>query len=504
MNRFHPGRPEVLVVGAGPAGLSTAITLARAGVHVLVVERHAGTSPFPKSTVVSTRTMELLRGWGLEQRVRAGAMRVRPQITFSPTVVAPERASTPSVVPTDEQALAVSPTTPCFCAQDHLEPILLEHLLCWGGVVRFNTELTDLRTDSDGVRAELLDRVTGTRSRVQARYVVGADGPRSTVRAALGIGVEDLGTIGDLVAVTFRADLTRRMPRLPSAINVVEEPAAAGLLVPTSTDDRWIYARSADTGSANHLEPLRLATGVPDLAPEILSVMRFTMGAQLALALRSADGRGFLVGDAAHRTTPMGGVGMNTAIHAAHNLGWKLVHVLRGQAGEPLLDSYQEERLPVGRVNALRSLQTDLDDHDSVASDLGVRYRSSVIADDAGERAPHAWVRHAWRRVSTLDLFDGRLTVLTGTDGGRWRAATRRLAAEGLPIEALSVDRDIHPVDRDFAERYRLGRSGAVLVRPDGYLAARLGGLSRHATEALRDAVGRALGQHSTALSRAS
>lgn len=496
---------EVLVVGAGPAGLTTAISLARAGIDVLVVERHAGTSPFPKSTGVSTRTMELMRAWGLDEQVRTGGMRVWPAVTFSPTLVDPERLTTPTVFPTDEQALAVSPTSPCFCAQDHLEPILLEHLIARGGRVRFRTQLASLRTDSAGITAELRDRGPGRRSWVRARYVVGADGPRSTVRSALRVGVEDLGTLGEFVAVTFRADLTPRMPRLPSVINVVETPGAEGLLVPTSTDDRWIYAYPAGQHPADYRTLLRRATGMPDLRPRILAIMPFTMGAQVAEVVRR--GRGFLVGDAAHRTTPMGGIGMNTAMHATHNLGWKLAWVLRGHAGESLLDSYQDERLPVGRQNALRSLRTDVAHYDGLAIDLDVEYASDVVAADAGQRAPHAWIRYAGQRISTLDLFDGRLTVLSGHDGDHWRVAARGLAAAGLPIVGVTVGRDVHAVDDTFAGRYRLGPAGAVLVRPDGYMAWRHDGAARgDAAAALRSAVNRALGSadHSTARNRAS
>lgn len=515
-----PGRDrevhtDVLVVGAGPAGLTTAITLARAGADVLVVERHNGTSPFPKATGINTRTMELLRGWGLDQRVRAGGMRVRPAVTSSETLIGPELASSATTFPSEQQALAVSPTAPSFCAQDHLEPILLAHLVAHGGRDRFNTELTDLRLTPAGVIAEVVDRESGRQTRVHARYVVGADGPRSTVRSLLGIDVQDLGTLGEFVAVTFRADLAARMPRIPSVINVVERVGAEGLFVPTSNDGRWIYAHPADDRTRDYPEVLRTVTGVADLDPHILTVMRFVMGAQVATTLRR--GPAFLVGDAAHRTTPMGGIGMNTAIQAAHNLGWKLAWVLRGHAGEALLDSYQAERLPVGRANALRSLETEAPvgtEYDPLAIDLGVAYSSAVIArapgavalettstgSDSlmravtGRRAPHAWILKGGRRVSTLDLFEDRLTLMSGYDGARWQAAADALATHGLPITALAAGSDFHPVDRSFEERYRLGSADAVLVRPDGYLVHRLAGSDGDTPAMLRAAVELALG----------
>ena len=497
---------DVLVVGAGPAGLTAATMLARHGVDVLVVERHGGTSPFPKATGVSTRTMELLRSWGLERRVRAGAMRVRPGLVVSDTLADPtQKADLPFGYPTDEAALAVSPTTPCYCPQDRLEPVLLEHLRDHGGRVRFGTEMISSTAGGADVVAELRDRASGSAERVQARYLIGADGPRSTVRAGLGIGVDDLGTIGDFIAVTFRADLTHRLPRPPSVLNAVEVAGAAGLFVPTSTDDRWIYGREwhpergesiADWTPQRCTELLRTGTGLPDLRPEILAVMPFVMGGHVATAFRA--GRTFLVGDAVHRTTPVGGIGMNTAIHGAHNLGWKLAWVLRGWAGEGLLDSYEAERRPIGTDNVLRSLRLSPQcAGEGLAWDIEARYTSPVVEAGCGtgERAPHAWLRRDGARVSTLDLFDGRLTVLTGPRGEPWHRAATELAADGLPIMALSAGRDLYDEDGAFARHYHLGDVGAALVRPDGYLAWRRLAPGGDARTALRSAAERVLGR---------
>jgi hypothetical protein len=139
-----------------------------------------------------------------------------------------------------------------------------------------------------------------------------------------------------------------------------------------------------------------------------------------------------------------------------------------------------------------------------------VRYSSAVLtpwsgtADGVGSRAPHAWVRRGDGRISTLDLFDGRLTLLTGPDGVPWHRAVSDLADVGLPIAALAVGRDFDDEDGTFARRYRLGRTGAVLVRPDGYLAwphPGVNGAGDAATE-LRAATDRALGRSDMALGR--
>lgn len=182
-------------------------------------------------------------------------------------------------------------------------------------------------------------------------------------------------------------------------------------------------------------------------------------------------GRTFLVGDAVHRTTPVGGIGMNTAIHGAHNLGWKLAWVLRGWAGEALLDSYEAERRPIGTKNVLRSRRLSSQRAgEGLAWDIEARYTSPVVEADSGmgERAPHAWLPHDGARISTLDLFDGRLTVLTGPRDGPWQRAATELATDGLPIVALSAGRDLYDEDGAFARHYHLGDAGAALVRPDG------------------------------------
>lgn len=513
----HDHRYDVLVVGAGPAGLATAVSAARHGARVLVVERHPGTSIHPRANGISTRTMEILRGWGLTAAVRAGGVDVLVSGISGESLAAPSSTFTFGY-PSPRAALAVSPAAPAAVPQDHVEPLLVARLRRDGGEVAFGTELTELHAGPAGVHARLTDRGTGAVRSVRARYVVGADGSRSTVRAALGIGVERLGTMGEFAQVLFRADLAPVVGRRLYAVYSVEHPTASGLVLPLGPD-RWGYARqwfpergesSADFTPAWWTRLLRIATGLPDLEPELLGHATFTLAAELATQFRA--GRGFLVGDAAHRTTPVAGVGLNTAVHDGHNLGWKLAWVSRGLAGGALLDSYADERGPVGVRNTVRSLRRgEPDPSDGLPGDLGPVYRSAVIpaadpapstgyADPAeataapGERAPHAWISHGGRRCSTLDLFEGRLTVLTGRDGHGWRSAARQLAATGLPVAALTVGAELTDPRGRMTRAYGLGRRGAVLVRPDGYVAWRCDSAPADAAAVLRQAVETALG----------
>ncbi len=481
---------DVLVVGAGPAGLSTAITAARNGASVLLVERHAGTTIYPRATGVSTRSMELFGTWGVADQVRAGAVKAQPLMSVGSTL-ADRHGAMPFGYPESARAvLAVSPTVPVCCPQDHIESVLAEHLLACGGEIRFDAEVTDVSVDTAGVTARLVDRPTGWTDSVHAGYVVGADGPRSTVRTALGIEFDELGRLGEYMNILFRADIDAVVGELRYALYAVEHEEAGGVIVPAG-GGRWIYGKEwdpeagqspADFTPQRCMELLRAAAGVPDLDVEVLSVSPFTMVGRLARAFRA--GRGFLVGDAAHQMTPVGGVGMNTALHDGHNLGWKLAWVVRGWAEPALLDSYEPERRPVAERNTRSSLRFGGPPQDALAVDLGVTYHSPVIVDGGtggggaadlskarpGARAPHAWVRHGGRRCSTLELFDGRLTLLVGRRATGWRRAAARLSG-GLPMTVLTLGRDLPDPSGVVAERYGVGAQGAVLVRPDGYVA---------------------------------
>ena len=483
---------DVLIVGAGPAGLATALSALRHGARVLVVERRAGPSTVPRATGISIHTMEVLRGWGVADAALRGSIACEPTVTITDRLPDPPHEVVPLPWPPVREILAASPALPAVIPQDHLEPVLVDEVRRLGGTVRFGAALTALRTTGDGVRAI----VGGVR--VRARFVVGADGPRSTVRAALGIGVERLGVIGEFTLTLFRAD---GMPSQPSALNFVKHPDAEGVLLPLGSG-RWGYVRA---GREPSRPALTVAVG---WTPEVLGTSRFTMAAEVASAFRA--GPGFLVGDAAHRMTPYAGAGLNTAVHDGHELGWRLAWAARGIAGDGLLSSYAVEREPVGRATALRSLSTERHPDDGLPRDLGGTYRSAVIVDDGaapatghhrtarpGERAPHAWFRDGRMRRSTLDLFEGRMTVLAGPEG-RWVSAgfvDGSREVDGVPVTVLRVGPDL-PDPRGVIRRaYRLGAESAVLVRPDGVVAWRHDAAADPGAlvSAVRTAVGRAV-----------
>ena len=349
----------ILIVGAGPAGLCSSILLSRLGVRSLVVERHASTSIHPKATGISTRTMELFRSWGIERRIREAAMSVRFSSSVRDNLSGPELERRSLGYPTADEAAAFSPTWAAVLAQDHLEPILLDHARSYPAAeVRFSTEVVDLEQTETGVRATIVDRLTGARTEIWSRYLVAADGVSSPIRRRLGIATHGVERIGEYLSILFRADIDSIVGPDRSGLYMLQGLGgpAPSVALPTSDDGRWLLAtpwRSdvrpiATLGPDDFVGIVRRAAGRPDLEVEVLDCQLVEIGAEVAERFR--DGNVFLVGDAAHRTAPTGGTGMNTAIQSAHNLMWKLAAVLSGNAGDALLDSLRSGAASIRRA----------------------------------------------------------------------------------------------------------------------------------------------------------
>jgi putative polyketide hydroxylase len=564
-------RTPVLIVGAGPAGLVTALDLARQGVASTIVERHPGTSIFPRATAISLRSMEILRGAGLEDEIRAFSAKVNHLMSMSETLASADHQAVPLGFPSDEAAAAVSPTRPALSPQDHLEPVIVRRLQELGMTeFRFDTELVAIDQDAAGVTARLKDRRSGAQSTIAARFLVGADGGRSTVRELLGIEVIGATDLQHHAAILFRADLWSLVGARRHGLYMVAGPDGGSIFAPEGPDDRWVFAVSTDPADVDGLaaDParaaamVRAAAGAPDLAVEIVAVMPLTFSAELATRWRV--GNVFLIGDAAHRMPPYGGRGMNTAIADAHNLAWKLAWVIREVAAPALLDSYEAERGPVGRRNialaltrfpdrlaasgVLEMLPADVNlesTPDGLAEDMGYVYGSAaIVAEDGavaqaaggmavgeamagpafrpqalpGARAPHAWLQFGGGRVSTVELVEDGLVLIARGSGEAWRRAARAIqprfaswltmlgamgpAMPPVPTARLtvrSVGGELIDPDGSFASAYDLADGGAVLVRPDGHIAARWRTAPADHRASLAEAVATAIGERQPA-----
>lgn len=447
---------EVVVVGAGPAGLTAAATLASYGVQVLVVEKRATGPELPKATVASTRTMELMRGLGVAEAVRAGADDVSMTLLEIRTAREAGAGTEWDVgYPSAEQAAVLSPERPACVPQDHLEGVLLD-LLARNGSARLRRGLTvdAVRDLGGGVRVET-STPSGARRTVEAGWVIGADGAWSAVRRSLGIGFRGPTDAMRGAQLELRAPLWDVVGPHRHLIYSVTREDAQGILLPAGQGDRWVYASELALDdpvpdAATLLERARLAAGVPGLPMTALRHRHVTIGAQIATTFSA--GRVLLAGDAAHRVTPRGGTGLNTAVAGAHDLAWKLAWVVRGWALPSLLDSYERERRVVAEHNVARSLDP-----------FGTRRRADQeIAADLGGRVRHLWLDDAGA-TSTLDVLGPGLTVLAGP--------ARRAAAPGrvrTPAGAAAPPSTTVSLTALQARALGVPADGALLLRPDG------------------------------------
>ena len=453
----------MLVVGAGPCGLVAGITLARYGRDVVVVEKRESGSSLSRALVVSTRVMELMRRFGLEAAVRAGAADVDPTALVTPSLTSSDGMLMSLGYPSDEEAATVSPCRPAWTPQAHHEPILLAHLSAFRTAsVRFGAQLVALDQHEAAVRASLLDVASGELQQVEARYLIAADGAHSTARTEFGIAMEGPDELAVYERVEFRAALDRAVGDRRHALYVLKHPAVDGaVLARRGRGDRWGLSRErpSDAPGIDELSEhelvamIRTATGVDDLNVVIERLSSFTFAAQIAEHYRR--GRGFLIGDAAHRMTPRGGTGMNTGIQDAFDLGWKLAWVLNGWAPERLLDTYEYERRPIGLHNVGRAAEPG-----------GARRTTDeALPWDLDDRLAHHWLDHNGQRVSTIDVIGDGLTVFASLPDSRWSGVVAQTGFTA-PLEEVILDADA-------AAALGLGPAGAVLVRPDGHEVAR-------------------------------
>ncbi len=496
----------VLIVGGSLVGMSTTLLLAHHGVPALLVEHHRGTAIHPRAALINQRTMEIFRTVGVEQIVmkKSGEQFDQDGAVMSVETLAGKEIA--YFIPNlNEGVRDISPTVRVFITQSLLEPLLKLRAQELGGQLRFGTEMISFEQDADGVTALIRDRDNGKMSTVRARYMVAADGSRSRIREGLGIQMRGRGVFSNSATIYFRANVAPLLRgRNLSIIMVVnptlrgffriEKPYQSGFLAVNTLGslDHPDTDVTKDLTEERSRELVHAALGTKDVAVTIENVMPWQSTADVAE--RFQDGRVFLAGDAAHVMPPYGGFGGNTGIADAHNLAWKLALVVQGKAGPELLSTYEPERLPAAAFTVeqaytryvTRSAQylgtsgTQKAENE-LNIELGYCYQSTAVMPESddnqcghenpresrgrpGRRAPHLWLERAGERISTLDLFGRNFVLLAGPQGQAWCDAAKD----------LEIDMNVHRIEEaEFPEAYGITSSGALLVRPDGFVAWR-------------------------------
>ncbi|GGD95489.1 FAD-dependent monooxygenase [Paenibacillus nasutitermitis] len=511
----------VLIVGGGLVGLSTALFLSHHDIAYRVIERHRGTSIHPKARGINTRSMELFRPFQIEEKIRvAGTALSRGSggLLQANTLLNADFSTMKDLIQNlvieNEQ---LSPTRGSFTTQDLMEPILLQAIQERQADVQFNMELVEFTQDEQGVKATILNREKGTRETIYAQYLIAADGANSRIRQASEIRMSGRGTLSYNMNMYFRANLKPYVEGHEFSICNINNPEATGTLVSINNDNLWTFHVNFDPARGESLSDfpdercnqlIRKAVGDPELDVEMISVLPWE--AAVKVADHFQVGRIFLVGDSAHLMPPTGGFGGNSGIADGHNLAWKLAAVLKGAAAPGLLSTYEIERKAVahftteqagliantGQLNMVRKKE----DKAPVTSNNHVimRYQYcslAVIAEHfdsesslspyvekldgkPGTRAPHLWLEQKGQPISTIDLFNKNFVLITD-EHSPWVHTAQYVSAElnNLPIDVFTIGQtgSLQDPENLWHKIYRISAGGAVLIRPDGFVAWRSG-----------------------------
>src|SRR6185312_6431486 len=494
-------RVPVLIVGAGGAGLSLSLLLLQQGIHPLLSERRSDISIYPRARNLNFRTLEVLRGLGLAAEVREVGTRISQVILKETLASKQESTLDPTTLMPHTEGLSPDPFG-WHCPQSRLEPLLLAAAQQRGGDVRYSTELISFTQDATGVTATLEERTTGRQYVVRSDYLVAADGAHSHIRGALGIPSQGVGELPEyFIFVYFRAPWQELIAGHEADGFMIKNADVQGIFL-VARDDLGMFlityrpalGEALKDFTAEHCKDLvQKAIGKPDMPVEIVDIAHWQPAESVAEQFQ--QGRVFLVGDAAHTMPAYKGLGVNTAIQSAQNLGWKLATVMRGQAAPQLLRTYQQERHPVGWFAARQSLtgpgaawlpKGTKSEHMPLEKDLplfypiiGYRYRSqAILSEDAavssqdeivlldreeftglpGTRVPHLWLEQQGQRISTLDLLDGRFVLLVGSNGAFWcEAAAAVKASLGIELMAYRIGPDADLLDLENGWTAKMG-----------------------------------------------
>ena len=498
-------RTDVIVVGAGPTGLSLACQLIRYGVDFVVVEKHEAVTPVSKALGVHARTLEIYEQLGLapkalEQGIIAGKVRMLE----SGKVVGEVDLSNIG------QGLSKYPFM-LVLEQSQNERLLYEHLRSQGGEVRWQTELESFSQDGKAVTASV--RTSGGETEIiEGKYLVGCDGPRSPVRHQLGLSFEG----STFERMFYVADVQIDWKYSHDALHVCIAEHGVVAFFPMPGEKRWRIVGAFPEGHEKDESEIlyeEIEARIKEEAELELDITHVSWFSTYKVHTRHVEkfssGRCFLAGDSAHIHTPAGGQGMNTGIQDAYNLAWKLALVLKGSAAERLLDSYNEERLPNARrllqttdrmfnlaagtdwlVNLIRttifppmakfilSIDAIKKRFFPLISQIGITYRDSSLSEHDGDREfeVKAGDRMPYFLIDGQSVYDNlrapkfHLLVFAtdrNQDTGDFRITTDAIESD----HANLLDQYSIPFTPQIRELFGIDKPFQLLLRPDNYVA---------------------------------
>jgi 2,4-dichlorophenol 6-monooxygenase len=368
---------DVLIIGAGPTGSTIALALANGGVRCHIVSRGNWMADSPRAHITNQRANEVFRDLGISEDVAryASPWELMGDTTFTTSLAGPELIRMRTWGTGDDRRgdyLRASPCGMVDIIQPLLEPILFQKAAEKGATFAFNTEYVRHEQDSDGVTATLRDRLDRREFTLRARYMVGADGAKSSVVEHLDLPIEGRMARAGTVYTIFNADLSRYSKHRPSILNWIVTPDASfgeigmGLLRAVRPWTQWIAGwgfdinkGEPDLSEGNVREKIKVLIGDPAIDLDIVKTSIWYVNQ--AYVAQYSRGRVFCGGDAVHRHPPSSGLGNNTCVQDGHNLAWKLAYAVKGWAGAKLLESYSLERAPVGKQVVQRANQSRLD-----------------------------------------------------------------------------------------------------------------------------------------------
>jgi 2,4-dichlorophenol 6-monooxygenase len=446
------GEVSVLIVGAGPVGLTGSLLLARHGMETRILDRRGTPLRAPAAHVVNARTFEICRSVGVDMD-SFGKISARPedagQVIWVTSLAGEELGRLPFERQHDE-VLRFTPTPLRNIPQHRFEAVLRSTLKSAGAAeVEYGQQWESAEQDEEGVTSRVRDLATDEVYEIRSRYLIACDGAGSRIRKSINLEMIGPQSLQSFVMIHFAANLRELVKDRPAILYWLADPELGATLVAHDIDAEWVYmvpfdplAESESDYSVKRCEALvKAAIGSDEFPVQIETISTWAMSAQIAERYR--EGRIVLAGDAAHRFPPTGGLGLNGGVQDIHGLVWRLAAIEAGWAGSGLLDSYESERRPVAQENSDNCLNYamrlfEVPEALGLAEEPTTERMRETLADPEGRARVEASIANQADHFDTLGLqlgfrYDAGALVPDGTDPPVVDNPAREYVATGRP-----------------------------------------------------------------------